>query len=407
MEELSRKMEYFSQLLLCGQPLYYWEFDTELQLIKTSCPSAQIIHSFLTLGGCQDYLSDYLSGNQPKPLILSDSLGLSWIAAFECVSGVICRVHMIGPTFTSDVSYGQLEQQLFGSEYSQFLRQQFLNQIKILPVTPMSSWLNYGLMLHFSVTGERVEISDYNYQTGNTGADALQLDKSPQMPKGGTWLAEQTAMQMIEEGCLDYQKALSRLSMSASAGLSLQTGVPERKMKNSVISFITLATRAAIRGGLDVETAYFIGENYTKNVESMTTMTELMRLNATMYDDFVRRVHKARTSAGISPAIQACCNYIDLHLSEKITLKDLAAEAGYAEYYLAQKFKKEMKMTLTQYIKDQKIRRAMLLLRSTRQSIQDISDTLGFCNPSYFAETFRLHTGMSPGEYRDNGASGN
>lgn len=407
MEELSRKMEYFSQLLLCGQPLYYWEFDTELQLIKTSCPSVEIIHSFLALGGCQDYLMSYLSVNDPKPLILSDSLGLSWIAAFECVSGVICRVHMIGPTFTSDVSYSKLEQQLFGSEYSQLLRQQFLDQIKILPVIPMSAWINDGLMLHYSVTGEHLEISDFNYQTKDAGEDVRSAGDTTEMPKSGTWLAEQKAMQMIEEGRLDYQKAFARLSISANSAMPTHFSLPERKLKNNVLSFITLATRAAIRGGLDVETAYFIGENYAQNVENMTTLTELMRLNATMYDDFVHRVHKVRTASGISPCIQACCNYIDLHLSEKITLKNLAAEAGYAEYYLAQKFKKEMKKTLTQYMKEQKIERAMLLLRSTRQSIQDISDTLGFCNPSYFTETFRRQTGMTPGEYRDNGAAGN
>ena len=37
-----------------------------------------------------------------------------------------------------------------------------------------------------------------------------------------------------------------------------------------------------------------------------------------MYDDFVRRVHKCRTNPKLSPQIQRCCDYIEMHLEEKI-----------------------------------------------------------------------------------------
>ena len=67
----------------------------------------------------------------------------------------------------------------------------------------------------------------------------------------------------------------------------------------------------------------------------------------------------------------------------------------------SQKFKKETGRNITQYIKERKIERAKMLLISSKQSIQEISDSLGFCNHSYFSETFRQVTGMTPGEFRE------
>lgn len=120
-----------------------------------------------------------------------------------------------------------------------------------------------------------------------------------------------------------------------------------------------------------------------------------------MYADFVKRVHKIHTKSGISPNLLVCCNYIERHLNEKLTIKQLAEKAGYSEYYLSQKFKKELGMNVTQYISLKRIERAKMLLHSSNQNIQSISEELGFCNQSYFSEIFRSIVGMSPGEYRE------
>ena len=62
---------------------------------------------------------------------------------------------------------------------------------------------------------------------------------------------------------------------------------------------------------------------------------------STMYEDFVLRVRKCRTNPNLSRAIQKCCDYIEMHLEEKIRAKDLADWVGYTEYYLTRKFKDE------------------------------------------------------------------
>ena len=154
-----------------------------------------------------------------------------------------------------------------------------------------------------------------------------------------------------------------------------------------------------MEGGLAPEIAYTVADNYFQSIEACSSVAELAEIAYTMQDDFVRRVHRCKTS-GLSVAIQSCCEYISLHLEDKITLADLAGLVGYSEYYLGKKFKRELHVTPNEYIRRQRLERAAMLLRTTQDEIQDISARLQFCSQSYFADHFRRLYGVSPTAYR-------
>lgn len=397
---LSQRLELFQNLISCGQSLYYWEFDPELKLVSTSCDSQELLKEYFVQENIQKILRRYLHQGSKKPLIIYNVIGLSWIAAAEIAGDRVSRVHVIGPAFTSDISFPELEQELVAPCRTRSQTVQLLEQMKGLPIIPMVSWMHYGLMLHYCVTNEKLDVSDYNYQDA---ALTLTYDEETTTNSPfcvGTWLAEQAALQMIEDGNLEYQNAFGRLSMADNNIPMTDFLGSIRVYKDYVISFITLATRAAIRGGLNVEIAYCIGDLYIRSVEEAACLTDLVRINNTMFEDFVNRVHKLKTSDSISRSIQACCHYIEIHLSEKITVRELARQVGYSESHLAQKFKRETGLSVVEYIHRQRIEQGKRMLQSSTESIQDISDRVGFCNPSYFAEQFRKYTGLTPGEYR-------
>ncbi len=396
-QTLSQRMELFSQMISCGQNLSYWEFDPSLQLVYTTCEEAELFHNYLLTDSHREDLLKYIRNGDSHPLMLVGSVGLNWIVSPEIVEEVTCRVHMIGPIFTSDISTVALHRELSRRNHPPALIKHFSEKIREIPVVPLTVWLNYGLMLHYCVTGIKLEVSDFAY----AGKESLpQVREETLTPSGGTWYAEQMAMKMVEEGRIDYKKAMTSLK-NVSGSVSI-TGISSlRQCKNYLVASTTLVTRAAIRGGLDPQTAYHIGEVYLANIEQATDTAELAQLNGTIYDDFVRRVHKVRTSKDTSSAIQACCNYIDLHLDEKLSMQLLSEQVGYADYYLAQKFKKEMGMTVAQYIRQKRVEQAKLLLRSSHQSIAAIAEALGFCNSSHFSDAFRSITGMTPNEYRE------
>ena len=174
-----------------------------------------------------------------------------------------------------------------------------------------------------------------------------------------------------------------------------------RQEKNSVIVFCSIVCRAAIEGGLSPEEAYSLGDFYIQSAENAKTLDELTAIPTLMYDDFIRRVHRCRTNPKLSPAVQKCCDYIEMNLAEKIRAADLAALVGYGEYYITRKFKEETGFFINDYVKFAKIERAKVLLQNTQMSVQEISEQLGFTTRSYFARSFREVTGMSPTEFRE------
>ncbi len=390
-------MDLFSQLISCGQVLDYWELDPSQQLIYTTSSNSEILYAYFLMNPFKDDLLQHISNKKSSPIILYNNIGLSWIASPEIVNESICRIHMVGPAFTSDVSYLSLEKKLSQSDYPQSFIRQFMEHIRNIPIIAYPSWLRYGLMLHYCATGERLQMSDFCYSSSEF---QTQYDpKSTPNPASATWYAEQLMMKMIEEGNPDFGKATTLLASSSVASVS-RNNTSLLRQKFYCSAAVALSTRAAIRGGLEVSTAYLIGETYLNRIEEVSNLSELTQLTNLMYEDFIQRVHKVRQKAGLSPVIQACCTFIDVHYAEKISIQALADKVGYSDYYLAQKFKKEIGITIAQYIRDRRVEQGKLMLRASNRSIQDIAEALGFCNASYFSSAFKTVVGMTPAEYR-------
>lgn len=94
-------------------------------------------------------------------------------------------------------------------------------------------------------------------------------------------------------------------------------------------------------------------------------------------------------------------DYIETHLYTKINLDQMAKEVGYATYYLSKRFKEETNISIKDYIKEEKIKRAKYLLTRTDISVSEVSECLAFSTPSYFCSVFKSFTGMLPSEYQN------
>lgn len=101
-----------------------------------------------------------------------------------------------------------------------------------------------------------------------------------------------------------------------------------------------------------------------------------------------------------SAVVQKVTGYIHEHLSEELTREQLAAVAFVNPAYLSRLFRKETGMVLTDYILQEKMRKAADRLASTDQSISEVADGLGYGNFSYFARLFRKVHGVTPHDYR-------
>jgi AraC family transcriptional regulator len=92
--------------------------------------------------------------------------------------------------------------------------------------------------------------------------------------------------------------------------------------------------------------------------------------------------------------------YIDAHLDRDIKLVDLAALLDMSQFHFSHVFKQSMGISPYQYLLQQRIERAKLLLKQTELSIVEIALDCGFNSHSHLSKQFRQFTGMTPTAYR-------
>ncbi len=92
--------------------------------------------------------------------------------------------------------------------------------------------------------------------------------------------------------------------------------------------------------------------------------------------------------------------YIEDHLTEDLSLADIAAVASLSPYHFARLFKLSTGLAPHQYIIQRRIERAKLLLSTTNWTLITIAHAVGFASDSHLALHFKRHTGLLPKHYR-------
>ena len=173
-----------------------------------------------------------------------------------------------------------------------------------------------------------------------------------------------------------------------------------RQVKNTFIVTATLVSRAAIRGGMDLNDAFTLSDGYIQQAELKSSPEAIVNLQYHMIMEFteqVKRLHRIRTSSDLAVKVS---NYIQHHLSEPIRTETLARDFFLSRTHFSTRFKEETGMTLTDFILAEKTEEAKRLLRYSDQPAAAIGDYLGFSSPGHFSRVFRKYAGMTPNEYR-------
>lgn len=129
-----------------------------------------------------------------------------------------------------------------------------------------------------------------------------------------------------------------------------------------------------------------------------------LSLKSTLYQTVVEAILQEHISLGTieeySDLVRKAIQIIKDRPHQSLTAQTLAELLFVSPSQLQKKFRKEMKLSLGQYIKEQVMFAAANLLRAQDKSIKEISDTLGFCDQFHFSRRFCEYYGMSPSLYR-------
>lgn len=112
--------------------------------------------------------------------------------------------------------------------------------------------------------------------------------------------------------------------------------------------------------------------------------------------DAAHSLNALRSAQRFTPVIQ----HINDSLHTRIKASQLYSLASLSHSQFSEKFIEAFGISVTDYIRLQRLRRATRLLQSTSLTITQIALQTGFSSSSFFSTVFRTHTGLAPAQYR-------
>lgn len=186
-----------------------------------------------------------------------------------------------------------------------------------------------------------------------------------------------------------------------SEGVGILSKNPVTNLKYHFVITTAMITRLCKQSGMELEQAFRLSDFYIQKLDYIHTVQGVQRLHDEMVMDYTKKMQSYFRNDTNSKHINACKEYIYSHIKERITIEDLADEVGVSASYLSRLFKKETGVSVSTYIREQKIDIAKNLLRFSDYSMIDIANRLSFSSQSHFIQQFREIVGMTPKKYRD------
>ena len=128
----------------------------------------------------------------------------------------------------------------------------------------------------------------------------------------------------------------------------------------------------------------------------------LKPINRVELSETISKLFKVEEEEGTenSKQFQKILQYIDDHLGQEITLKHIADYVYLNPQYVGQLFKLEHDQTFTEYITEERLKRAKKLLKDTRLRVYEVAQLSGYKSPKHFMTVFKHEVGMTPIQYR-------
>jgi len=175
-------------------------------------------------------------------------------------------------------------------------------------------------------------------------------------------------------------------------------GRPE-VLKARLLELSVVLSRAAVEGGGSLERLLGLNFAYVEELASLESIEELCAWIVKVLDAFLDEVYAAAESRDL-PVMRQAVSYIKQHFREELTLEDVAQEVHFSPYYVSRLFKEELGLTFIEYLTKTRIEEAKRLLLETNKTVSEISELVGYQDPSYFTKVFKKREGVTPTQFR-------
>ena len=85
---------------------------------------------------------------------------------------------------------------------------------------------------------------------------------------------------------------------------------------------------------------------------------------------------------------------------ESLTLEELAGRMNYSLPYISKRFKEDVGVSFVNYLQNYRIMQGCRLLSTTKHSLTEITEMVGYHDVKFFSELVKRITGLSPRDFR-------
>lgn len=303
-------------------------------------------------GDCNDY---------NFPVIKSTKFYENYFSVTLRKDDLFIGTFIVGPSTYSPITAEVINKIVSENNVPLSFKKDLINFYSSIQVIDYSRLINASLLLYYSIYNEMLESStvteknsslEYVVSKIETDSKNIVSENRQDFSFHHTPTRENNLLQCIREG--NKEKLLQYIAIPEDGQYGILSDSPLRNKKNFFICCVTIATRAAIDGGLEPELAYSLSDSYIQNMEYLYDANDLHHLENKMYCDFADNVLKS-IKLKYSKAIITCQSYISNHLYQEISLSELALFVGLTPKYLSSLFNKEVGITLSEYIQNKRI----------------------------------------------------
>lgn len=190
----------------------------------------------------------------------------------------------------------------------------------------------------------------------------------------------------------------SRLLNEILGHLFFSAGSTE-ELRSRVTELLVLMSRSAIRDNFGGERILAFNHRCLEELRRINDQSALAPWLAGVLNRFIDLVFTVEDSRH-GNSIYRALEYMDANYARKLSLAEVAQQAGYSPAYFSRVFREERGCTFREHLNELRIEKSKALLLGGSHTIAEICALVGFEDQSYFGRVFRRHTGTTPDRYR-------
>lgn len=309
---------------------------------------------------------------------------------------------VIGPMLTTPVTNGFLEELLhkgyITEEQLPFLKSR-LDDMPIMPYdgrpcSMIMEMVQYVSGLELNIVADEVE----KFRAGQI----FKKDPDPEEARNIAYRYEKENEMLSAIASGDAVLALRKYDeFKATKAMKRRTTDQVQNVRNYAIILNSLSRKSAEQAGVHPVYIDFVSSKFAAEINEARSVAYINLISRKIVQSYAELV-RTRSLHEYPHVIREIIIYTDTHMDEKLSLSFFAVKYNLTPTYLSALFRKEMKMTLTNYIRKIRLKEADRLLRTTALPLSAIALKTGYENPSYLIRHFKAEYGEAPRQHQLN-----